>query len=63
MNDRCFICGESLAHVTVRELAILDGALTVLACGPCVDLPDTKEFVQELIIERLMPAPVVKLVL
>jgi hypothetical protein len=51
----CFICGGSLDGVTARALPVLGGALIVDACGPCVDLPDTPEFVASLITERLGP--------
>lgn len=53
-SGRCFICGESLEDVTVREITVL-GELRADACGPCVDLPDTAEFVRELLLERLAP--------
>lgn len=52
----CFICGESMEGYTVRTITVL-GALEVTACGPCVDLPDTEEFVNALIIDRLRPEP------
>ena len=55
MPEHCFICGGSLAQVTVRELTVL-GSLRVNGCGPCVDLPDTPEFVNALLVERLAPA-------
>lgn len=54
MSD-CFICGESMEGLTVREITVL-GSLRVSACAPCVDLPDTTEFVNRLLAERLMPA-------
>lgn len=55
MPDPCFICGEDMAEVTVRPLTVL-GSLRVRACGPCVDLPDTPEYVDALLVERLGPA-------
>lgn len=52
--SRCFICGDTMADVTTRKITVL-GSLEVEACAPCVDLPDTPEFVNELLVERLMP--------
>lgn len=54
MSDPCFICAEPMEGVTVREITVLN-CLRVRACGPCVDLPDTPEFVNRLLIERLSP--------
>lgn len=53
-GDRCFICGERMEGCTTRTIVVL-GTLRVEACAPCVDLPDTPEFVNQLIAERLMP--------